>query len=158
MYHENAKIDDVQTHQALLSYPIFLKKSAEIKIVPFRNKFDSIKVGKDDLIKTMQLHRNKNAPSEISSTHCTRPAPVSSFKWWRNGIFGQIRCSYYVYEYFKYFEDEQKCLLKWKLWMYWKIWFLSFLKCNFYNFLKDCTYKKHFDVDWLVVFTYPAKR
>ena len=43
------------------------------------------------------MHRNKNAPSEISSTHCTMPAPVSSFKWWsRNGIFGQIRCSYYT--------------------------------------------------------------
>ena len=35
---------------------------------------------------------------------------------------------------------------------------LSFLKCNFYNFLKDCTHKKHFDVDWLVVFTYPAAK
>ena len=33
---------------------------------------------------------------EISWTHCTMPAPVSSFKWWRNGIFGQIRCSYYT--------------------------------------------------------------
>ena len=98
-------------------------------------------------MKTMQLHRNKNAPSEISSTHCIMPGPVSSFKWWRNGIFWSDKMFLLYTNILKmnknaYFEMETLYVLENLI--------LSFLKCNFYIFLKDCTHKKHFDIGRLI--------